>query len=243
MTSSTWSSTEFPQSLNAAKRSYHGRKHEAAGPAGVTTPRRRRAVGQGAGVVADNSGVADTPARPGTGDGSPEPRWLTQEEQRAWRAYLRGHRLLQVALDQALRPHGLSLSEFEIIAMLSEAPGRRLRMSELADIVTQSRSMLTHTAARLETRGWVERIPYDEDKRGVEICLTPLGFAHLEAAARVHVESVRDSLVDLVTPQQFAVIGEAMGTVETVLRARMQADRTRREPARRPDDRRSDPIA
>ena len=82
-----------------------------------------------------------------------------RREQRAWRAYLRASRLLEAALDRDLQYHGVQLSEYEIISMLSEAPDRRLRMSGLADLVVQSRSRLTHTAGRLEKRGWVQREP------------------------------------------------------------------------------------
>lgn len=147
-------------------------------------------------------------------------RWLSEDEQQGWRAYLRGNRLLEVALDKALQEHGMSLSEYEIISMLSEAPRRRLRMSELADIVTQSRSRLTHTASRLEARGWVERLPFEGDKRGVQLCLTPSGLAQVKLASRVHVESVRECLLDLMTPAQFRQLGAIMATVEESLRAR-----------------------
>lgn len=100
-------------------------------------------------------------------------RWLDDDEQRAWRAYLRGTRMLEEALDRDLQDHGLALSEYEIISMLSESPLHRLRMSELAELVVQSRSRLTHTATRLERRGWVVRQPCENDRRGVELVLTP----------------------------------------------------------------------
>ena len=85
--------------------------------------------------------------------GTEEPRWLSDSEQDHWRAYLRGSRYLEEALDRDLQTHGLQLTEYEILSMLSESEGGRLRMSELADLVVQSRSRLTHTAARLEKRG------------------------------------------------------------------------------------------
>ena len=72
-----------------------------------------------------------------------DPRWLTEPQQRAWRAYLHGGRLLMDVLDHDLSEHGLQLSEYEIVSMLSEAPGTQMRMSELADLVVQSRSRLT----------------------------------------------------------------------------------------------------
>ena len=73
-------------------------------------------------------------------DSVPTTRWLTAEEQHAWRAYLRGSRLLECALDRDLSEHGSQLSEYEVLSMLSEAPEGRLRMSALADLVIQSRS-------------------------------------------------------------------------------------------------------
>ena len=142
-----------------------------------------------------------------------EVRWLSREEQAYWRAYLRGSRLIAVTLDEGLAKHGLRLSEYEILSMLSEADGERMRMSSLADLVVQSRSRVTHTASRLERRGLVAREPCVEDGRGVELVLTEEGREVIERLARVHVESVRTHFVDLLTPEQFAEIGAAMALV------------------------------
>jgi DNA-binding MarR family transcriptional regulator len=141
------------------------------------------------------------------------PRWLTPAEQASWRTYLRGSRLLMEALDTALVEHGVRLTEYEILSMLSEAPAGRLRMSVLAQLVVQSRSRLTHTATRLERLGWVERRSCLEDRRGVELTLTSTGREVLEDLSRTHVRSVRDNFVDLLSPEQFATLGEAMGRV------------------------------
>src|SRR6476469_5802377 len=142
-----------------------------------------------------------------------EPQWLSDDEQRAWRAYLRGSRLIEEALDRDLQSHGVQLTEYEIISMLSEAPGRRLRMSSLADLVVQSRSRLTHTAARLEKRGWVRRESCLEDRRGVELVLTERGLEAVRDMAQVHIESVRRNIVDTMSPEQFAALGVAMAAV------------------------------
>jgi DNA-binding MarR family transcriptional regulator len=151
---------------------------------------------------------------PATGDGSRgDVRWLSDAEQASWRAILRGTRLLERALDDALDAPGLQLSEYEIISMLSESSNHRLRMSELASMVVQSRSRLTHTAKRLEDRGWVTREQCANDKRGVELVLTPGGLAAVREIAAVHVESVRSNLVDIMTPEQFQAIGDAMAIV------------------------------
>lgn len=140
-------------------------------------------------------------------------KWLSDSEQASWRAILRGTRLLEYALDDALHDEGLQLSEYEIISMLSESPSHRLRMSELAAMVVQSRSRLTHTAKRLETRGWVTREQCVGDKRGVELVLTPGGLQAVQQISKVHVQSVRDNLVDIMTPEQYAAIGAAMAIV------------------------------
>jgi DNA-binding MarR family transcriptional regulator len=148
-----------------------------------------------------------------SGTGEDGVRWLSDAEQASWRAILRGTRLLERALDDALGDAGLQLSEYEIISMLSESPNHRLRMSELAAMVVQSRSRLTHTAKRLEDRGWVTREQCSDDKRGVELVLTPGGLAAVSDIARIHVQSVRANLVDIMTPTQFTAIGDAMAIV------------------------------
>lgn len=144
---------------------------------------------------------------------SPQPRWLDADEQRAWRAYLRGSRLLEAALDRDLQEHGVSLSEYEILSMLSEASGQRLRMSEIAALVVQSRSRLTHTAGRLEQRGLVAREPSRNDRRGVELVLTEEGARQITALAAAHVESVRAHLLDHLSPPRFRALGRAMAAV------------------------------
>ncbi|NLG22328.1 MAG: MarR family transcriptional regulator [Actinomycetales bacterium] len=140
-------------------------------------------------------------------------RWLTPDEQVAWRAYLRGSRLIATALDEGLTQHGTRLTEYEILSMLSEAPGGRLRMSALAQLVVQSRSRLTHTATRLERLGWVQRRAVREDRRGVELSLTPAGRAVLERLSEVHVSDVRRVLLDRLTPEEFTALGRAMARI------------------------------
>ena len=142
-------------------------------------------------------------------DGSPvpveagEPRWLDADEQKAWRAWLFSTLLLQDRLDRELTHRtGISHAYYEILVALSETPGRMMRMSELADRCLSSRSRLSHAVSRLEERGWVAREVCAEDGRGQLAVLTDDGFAALEAAAPVHVESVRTHLFDQLTPQQ-----------------------------------------
>jgi DNA-binding MarR family transcriptional regulator len=141
------------------------------------------------------------------------PRWLDAEEQHAWRQYLRASRLLEVALDRDLQAHGLQLSEYEIICILSEQPDRRARMSVIADQVVQSRSRLTHTAGRLETRGWVRREACVGDRRGVELVLTEAGYDEITRMAPTHVDSVRSNLLDHLSRGDFLALGVAMAAV------------------------------
>ena len=142
-----------------------------------------------------------------------EPRWLDEDEQGVWRDYLRGSRLLESALDHDLQAHGLQLSEYEILSMLSESPDRRLRMSVIADLVVQSRSRLTHTAGRLENRGWVRREACARDKRGVELVLTDTGFAEITRMAPTHVGSVRANLLDHLSRGDLLALGRAMAAI------------------------------
>ena len=142
-----------------------------------------------------------------------QPRWLDPGEQIAWRAFLLTSRLLEAALDRDLQAHGLQLSEYEIISMLSEQPDRRLRMSELAELVVQSRSRLTHTAGRLETRGWVRRQASVGDRRGVELVLTEAGHAEIVRMAATHVGSVRANLLDHLSRADFISLGRSMAAI------------------------------
>jgi DNA-binding MarR family transcriptional regulator len=116
-------------------------------------------------------------------------------------------------MDRALQSHGLQLTEYEILAALSESPDRRLRMSAIADWVVQSRSRLTHTAGRLENRGWVRREAYVGDRRGVELVLTDAGLAAVVETAPTHVRSVRANLVDTLSREEFLALGQAMEAV------------------------------
>lgn len=140
-------------------------------------------------------------------------RWLDGEEQRAWRAILRASHVLRATMDETLVRHGISLGEYELLSMLSEAPGMRMRMSALADLIVQSRSRVSHTATRLERAGWVERAPSREDGRGVELALTRDGLARLHELAPVHVESVRTAFLDHLSREELLAHGELMRRV------------------------------
>nr|WP_203671530.1 MarR family transcriptional regulator [Cellulomonas phragmiteti] len=146
-------------------------------------------------------------------------RWLTAEQQQQWRAFRDGTALLFDVLARELDDDsGLSLGEYEVLVRLSEAPGRALRMSELADDLAHSRSRLTHTVARMERDGIVRREPARDDARGVNCVLTERGWQVLVAAAPGHVESVRAHLVDVLDAEQLAALGDAMRVVVERLR-------------------------
>ena len=130
-------------------------------------------------------------------------RWLDDEEQHAWRAFLRAAARIDEALDRQLqREAGMPHAYYQVLAMLSEAPDRTLRMSELATLTTSSPSRLSHAVARLEERGWVRRDPHPTDRRGALAVLTQAGWQALVAAAPGHVAAVRDVMFDRLAPDQ-----------------------------------------
>ena len=143
-----------------------------------------------------------------------QPRWLSAEDQLAWRAWLYSTTLLQDRLERDLtRSTGISSAYYEILVQLSEAPDRRMRMSQLADRCLASRSRLSHAVSRLEERGWVAREVCVEDGRGQLAVLTDVGMTALREAAPVHVASVREHLFDQLSPAQIAAmrdIGETL---------------------------------
>jgi DNA-binding MarR family transcriptional regulator len=140
-------------------------------------------------------------------------RWLTGEEQQAWRSFLYGINRLLDRISSVLEQEpeiDLTLDEYEILVRLSETPNGQLRMSDLADRVVHSRSRLTHTVARLEKRGIVQRVRCSADGRGREAHLTDVGYALLEKAAPVHVRSVREQLLDVIGTEDLMRLGEIM---------------------------------
>ncbi|HKN52011.1 MAG TPA: MarR family transcriptional regulator [Amycolatopsis sp.] len=155
-----------------------------------------------------------------------EPRWLSDAEQCVWREFNLATRMLQAHLEGQLQhDSGMPHAYYEVLVALSEAPGRRLRMSELADARSSSRSRLSHAVARLEANGWVQREACGTDKRGSWAVLTPEGFAALEAAAPGHVEAVRESLFDALTPEQVAKLGEISRAIRQQLSPKCTAVR------------------
>jgi DNA-binding MarR family transcriptional regulator len=130
-------------------------------------------------------------------------RWLDDEQQQAWRRLVAVTMMLPAALDAQLqRDAELTHFAYLVLAMLSEAPGRALRMSELAARANASQSRLSHVVARLEKSGWVQRQRSPEDGRGNVAELTDDGYDKIVASAPGHVEAVRSYVFDALTPSQ-----------------------------------------
>jgi DNA-binding MarR family transcriptional regulator len=141
-----------------------------------------------------------------------EPRWLNADERRAWLALLSINTMLPAALDNQLHTAGkLSLFDYNVMAMLSEAEGRFLPMSELAARTSSSLSRLSHVVTKLEKRGFMQRRPHPGDARVTTAHLSDAGIAALVALAPGHVEAVRAKFLDALTERDvsdLARIGE-----------------------------------
>ena len=136
-------------------------------------------------------------------------RWLTDEQQVAWRALISMTGTLQAVLDRQLQhTSGMPHAYYLILAMLSEAEGRSLRMSELAALLNASASRTSHAVARLEEAGWVRRERHPTDGRGNVAVLTDAGWDVLVVAAPQHVETVRAAVFDPLTPEQVEQLRE-----------------------------------
>lgn len=141
-------------------------------------------------------------------------RWLDDDEQRTWRAFLAANRLVSDLVERRLQNGaGMPQAYYEILVRLSEAPDRTLRMSVLADSALSSRSRVSHAVARMEEAGWIVRRSCPTDRRGQLAQLTDSGYSVLEAAAPDHVESVREALFDGLTPAQQGALREATEAV------------------------------
>ncbi|RYV50381.1 MarR family winged helix-turn-helix transcriptional regulator [Pengzhenrongella frigida] len=134
-------------------------------------------------------------------------RWLTDEQQSAWRALITMSGTLQAVLDRQLQhTSGMPHAYYLVLAMLSEAEGRSLRMSELAGLLNASASRTSHAVARLEEAGWVRRERHPTDGRGYVAVLTDVGFDVLVAAAPGHVEAVHAGVFDPLRPDQVELL-------------------------------------
>lgn len=134
----------------------------------------------------------------------------------AWRSFLHAHARITRRLDEELRAsHGISLAEYDALLQLAQAPGRRLRMSALADRVLLSRSGITRLVDRLVADGMVERSACTTDARGAEASLTRAGLHRLRDASTTHLEGVRRYFLDVVGADDSMVLEHALdGVIE-----------------------------
>ncbi|NUT18579.1 MAG: MarR family transcriptional regulator [Hamadaea sp.] len=138
-----------------------------------------------------------------------EARWLTSEETRSWLALTAVMIKLPYALDTQLqRDSGLNHFEYQVLAGLSERPGRSMRMSDLAVLANGSLSRLSHVVGRLEKRGWVRRAPDPDDGRFTLALLTDAGWDKVVETAPGHVAAVRKYVFDALTPEQIRQLAE-----------------------------------
>lgn len=160
-------------------------------------------------------------------------RWLDEDEQRTWRCFLEASRLLWEHLEAQLqRDAGMPVSYYQVLVHLSEAPGRALRMSELAKATGSSRSRLSHAMARLEAARWAERRSCPTDGRVEVAVLTTEGLAALEEAAPGHVTAVRESLFDALSPGQVRELGRVSQRIIDRLRVGTERPNRDRAPCR-----------
>jgi len=139
-----------------------------------------------------------------------EVRWLSDAEQRMWRAYLDSTRLLLRELEvQLVADGGISFADFEVLVLLSEAQHRRLRMGELAEAAVTTRGGTAGAVSRLARTGWLRRIGCQEDKRGSFAELTESGQEKLESVSAGHVDALRRNLFDLLSPRDVDLLAHA----------------------------------
>jgi DNA-binding MarR family transcriptional regulator len=150
-------------------------------------------------------------------------RWLTADQQENWRAWVSASLLLTDRLNRELHEqHGLTLADYEILVRLSEAPDRRMRMSDLAEVTLSSRSRLSHQIDRMEKADLVARQVCADDRRGAFAAMTEYGWQSLVRAAPDHVEGVRTHLVDQLSGDDFQALGAACRQVADHLNSASQ---------------------
>jgi DNA-binding MarR family transcriptional regulator len=144
--------------------------------------------------------------------------WLDDDEMAAWLRLVAVVELLPGVLDSQLRrDSGLSHFEYYVMAMLSEAPDRTLRMSALAQRTNATLARLSHVVTRLGKRGLVERHPSPDDARATDARLTDAGWEVVAAAAPGHVRTVRERMLDVLTPEQVGQLRDITGSMLTRL--------------------------
>lgn len=145
--------------------------------------------------------------------------WLDDAQQAAWRKLIEVVELLPGALDSQLRRDAeLSHFDYFTLAMLSEAPGRTLRMTALAELTNASLPRLSHVASRLEARGYLERSQCPDDRRATVATLTESGWQKVVATAPGHVATVRDLVFENLDASDVADLDRIMAKILERLR-------------------------
>ncbi|MFD5141956.1 MarR family winged helix-turn-helix transcriptional regulator [Streptomyces sp. NPDC058401] len=158
-----------------------------------------------------------------------DPRWLTADQLAAWRSVMSLLKQLPTAVEcQLQRDSQLSFVEYYVLVLLSEQPGRRVRMSDLSTLSNLELSRLSHMARRLEKRGILAREPDPTDGRYVHAILTDAGSACLTEAAPGHVNRVRDLFIDALTPEELQALRRSADKV--VARINKVAERSEKAP-------------
>lgn len=155
-----------------------------------------------------------------------EPRWLTPEQRDAWIGLARVITWLPAALDAQLqRDSGMSHVEYQVLSWLSMTPGRRARMSTVAEVANVNLSHLSRVVARLESRGWVERRPDPDDGRYTLAILTEAGWTTVVEAAPGHVETVQRFVFDQLSAEQTSALQEIGTLIARGIRPESEAPR------------------
>ncbi len=144
--------------------------------------------------------------------------WLSADEQRAWRTYLRMSSLLPAQLNRQLQhDSGLTLPEYEVLVQLSEAPERQLRPVQICEALNWEQSRLSHQLSRMQRRGLITREECEADGRGAFVVLTAAGADAIGAAAPGHVAAVRSLIFDRLTGDQRAAFEQACSAIVDAL--------------------------
>ena len=146
-------------------------------------------------------------------------KWLSPAEMEAWRAYILTSRRLMELLEQALDGHDLSMADYEVLAQLSDAPERRMRMSELAEAALLSRSRLSHRMKVMEQAGLIRKEECPDDRRGAFAVMTEKGWLAIVAAAPDHVASVRRAFTDVLSAEEQRVIAGSFTKIQDLLKS------------------------
>ncbi len=147
------------------------------------------------------------------------PKWLDPEEMKAWRLYITTSVDLMKALEDDVRPFGLTMGDYQLLAMISEAPDRRLRMCDLADQLRLSRSGLTRRMDGVLSNAWVARVQDQGDRRVAYAELTTKGWNLLRKVAPIHLASVRRLMIDHLTRVEVKAIGSAFEKISKNLQS------------------------